>query len=261
MSLIHKALKKAAGGEGEKINGETPVEEFVGGQKSLKEQFTRRPIVLLIVVVLALVFIFMIYKKACVKVIPYAPQPIAPIEQVQPVAPQQGPAGGQQLALPSGPVENPATKAILEEGQKLYDAGKYDDALAKFAQVTSADQQNAVACNNIGLIYKKKNDYAKAESYYKKALDIKPDYPEALNNIAVLKVASGDTLEASLFLKKAISADATYADAYFNLAVLNDNEGNYKEAIANYKFFLQYTDTNDNSLTAKIKDRIDQLSE
>lgn len=259
MSLIHKALKKAAGDEGEKINGEPPAEEFVGGKKSLKEQLTPRTIVLLIVAVLAL--IFMIYKKTCVKRTTYTPRPIAPIEQVQPGAPQQGPAGGQQLPLPSGPAENPAIKAILEEGQKLYDAGKYDDAMAKFAQVTSADQPNAVACNNIGLIYKKKNDYAKAESYYKKALDIKPDYPEALNNMAVLKVASGDTLEASLFLKKAISTDVTYADAYFNLAVLNDNEGNYKEAIANYKFFLQYTDTNDNSLTAKIKDRIDQLSE
>jgi len=262
MSLIHKALKKAAGGEGEKMNGEPPAEAFVGGQKSLKEQLTPRTIVLLIIAVLAL--IFTIYKKTHVKQTTYKPQPIAaiaPAGQVQPGVPQQGAADGQQLPLPGGPAENPAMKPALEEGQKLYDAGKYDDALAKFVQVTSADPQNATAYNNIGLIYKKKNNYAQAEVYYKKALTIRPDYPEALNNMAVLKVASGDTLDASLFLKKAISANAAYADAYFNLAVLNDNEGNYKEAISNYKLFLQYTDTSDNSLITKIKDRIEQLSE
>lgn len=263
MSLIHKALKKVAGESEEKLNVEAPAEEFVGGKKSLKEQLTPRMIALLIVAILALVF--MIYKKACVKVTPYAPQPIAPIGQAQNLAPQatalQGTGAGQQLPVPSATVEDPAMKSILEEGQKLYDAGKYDDAMSKFALVTSTDPQNAIAFNNIGLIYKKKNNYAQAENYYKKALAIRPDYPEGLNNLAVLKVASGDTLEASLFLKKAISADPAYADAYFNLAVLNDNEGNYKEAISNYKLFLQYTDTSDSSFTAKIKDRIDQLSE
>lgn len=266
MSLIHQALKKVAGegkeGE-EKVNGEPPAEAFVGGKKSLKEQLTPRTIVLLAVAILAL--IFMIYKRACSKPTAYVPKPIAPIGQAQnampqPVAPQ-GAVAGQQFVAPSASAENPAMTAIIEEGQKLYDAGKYDEAMAKFVEVTSVDPQNAVAFNNIGLIYKKKNNYAQAENYYKKALAIRPDYPECLNNLAVLKVASGDTLEASLFLKKAISADSTYADAYFNLAVLNDNQGNYKEAISNYKLFLQYTATTDNSLTTKIKDRIDQLSE
>ncbi len=260
MSLIHKALKKVSGEGEEKINGEAPVEAFVGGKKSLKEQLTPRTIVLLALAVLALVF--MIYKKTHVKQAAFTPppQPIGAIGQIQPGAPQQGAAGGQ-LGMPAASVEDPAAKAILEEGQKLYDAGKYDEAMSKFAQVTAADPQNAVAFNNIGLIYKKKNNYVQAETYYKKALAIRPDYPECLNNLAVLKVASGDTLEASVFLKRAISADGTYADAYFNLAVLNDNEGNYREAIANYKLFLQYTDTSDNSLTTKVKDRIEQLSE
>lgn len=71
----------------------------------------------------------------------------------------------------------------------------------------------------------------------------------------------GETLEASIYLKKATTLDNTYADAFFNLAVLNDNEGNFKEAIANYKSFLQYTDTNDESFLTRVKERIEGLSE
>jgi Flp pilus assembly protein TadD len=177
------------------------------------------------------------------------------------VAPSlQQPSGDATDSL-KVPASDVSTDELINEGQKLYAAGKYDDALAKFVESQGKNPNNPAVYNNIGLVYKKKNNFSQAENYYKKALAIKPDYAECLNNMGVLKAAAGDTLEAALSLKKAISVVSTYADAYFNLAVLNDEEGNFKEAIANYKSFLLYTETSDESLITKVKDRIDQISE
>ena len=156
---------------------------------------------------------------------------------------------------------NLSAEILVDEGKKLYGLGKIDEALPKFLEASLKNPTSAEIFNNIGLIYKKKDDPAQAENYYKKALVVKPDYVEALNNLGVLKANAGEPLDAAIYLKKALEVNSTYADAYFNLAVLNDGEGNFREAIANYKSFLQYTETDDNNLMDKIRGRIEQLSE
>jgi len=248
MSLIHKALRKA-GGDREDPIIEPPVEAFSGGKGGIKSQFTPRTYLLLVLAILSLCFL--IYKNFFYKkvVVPFqqAPQPAA-----VPTEPQPAPAQVlSELSLDE----------LLADGKKLYKAEKFDEALAKFLEASNLNPNDATASNNIGLIYKKKNDFAQAEAFYKKALLVNPVYAECLNNMGVLKAATDDVLAASVYLKKAISANSIYADAYFNLAVLNDEEGNYRDAITNYKAFLQYTDTEDEILISKIKDRIERLSE
>jgi len=253
MSLIHKALKKAMGGEKkEEVTPGLPAEEFVGKKPGLKEQLTPRTAVLLVLVVLA--FVFMLYKK-CSRDTTYRPPAPAATQQ-----PATAPGATPSQAVQPVPSNLPPD-IVVEEGKKLYAEGKLDEALTKFIEASLKNPQDPEVFNNIGLIYKKKNDYAKAEEYYRKALTLNPSYAEGLNNMGVLKSALGDPLAASVYLKKAITVDSTYADAYFNLGVLNDQEGNYREAIANYKFFLQYTDSSDNQLLGKIRERIEQLSE
>ncbi|MBI2342010.1 MAG: tetratricopeptide repeat protein, partial [Deltaproteobacteria bacterium] len=250
-----KALKKA---EGEPRGGESretltpPAEEFISGKDSgFRSQVTLRTIVLFVVAVLALVFT--VYKRLHREPASFVPPaPVStPAQQAQ----------SESLPVPAGAVSSGSVADLIEEGKALYNAARLDDALAKFLSASIQEPANPAPLNNIGLIYKKKNNFAQAEGYYKKALQLKPDYAECLNNLGVLKDAMGETLDAAIFLRKAVSADGTYADAYFNLAVLNDREGNFREAISNYKFFLQYTDTNDESLINKVKERIEQLSE
>lgn len=254
MSLIHKALKKAEGND-RPTGSEPPIEDFVGEKVGLRSQLTTRTIVLLVVAVLALVFtVYKKFHRPAKTTFPpaVATQPVLPSQTAQPVPVNTGDVKSED-ETPSDPV--------IEEGKKLFNAGKYDDALAKFLAANSKNPNDPTVYNNIGLIYKKKNDFGQAESFYNKALAIKPNYSECLNNLGVLKVAAGDPLAAAIYLKKAIGYDSTYADAYFNLAVLNDGEGNFKEAISNYKLFLQYTDASDESLISKVKERIEQLTE
>ncbi|PIR17781.1 MAG: hypothetical protein COV46_02730 [Deltaproteobacteria bacterium CG11_big_fil_rev_8_21_14_0_20_49_13] len=254
MSLIHKALKKAEGNDRPKAP-EPPVEQFVGDRLgSIKQQLTPRVIVLLIVVALAL--LFTVYKRFIYNSSTFPQNRLPTVVQpaVHPPPDMQSPL---LQALPPPSTLNEA----LEEGKIFFSEGKYDEALSKFIEAETKNPNDPVIYNNIGLIYKKKNDFAKAESFYKRAIQLKPNYPECLNNLGVLKTSSGDPLEAVIYLKRAIVADNTYADAYFNLGVLNDGEGNFKEAIANYKSFLQFTDTKDDSLITKVKERIEGLSE
>lgn len=255
MSLIHKALKKAEGAD-RTPGAEPPIEEFVGKKpQGLRDQLTPRTIVLLGIAVLAL--IFMLYKKIYYKKTALPTVPAFPAQ----VAVPQGQPMPEGMPVPVVAATNASAQEVTEEGKKLYGAGKYDEALAKFLEADMKSPNDPEVFNNIGLIYKKKNDLARAESFYKKALQFKPNYPECLNNLGVLRTAAGDPLEAAIYLKKAITLDSTYAAAYFNLAVLNDSEGNFREAINNYKSFLQYTDTKDDALIQRIRDRIEELSE
>jgi tetratricopeptide (TPR) repeat protein len=245
MSLIHKALKKAEGEPRETVT--PPAEEFISEKgEGFRSQITPRTIVLFAVAILSLVFV--VYKRVHKQPVSFAP-----------AAPIATPA--QEVSAVSTAVESGTVADLIEEGRTLYNAGKLDDALAKFLSASIQEPANPVPFNNIGLIYKKKNNFAQAESYYKKAIMLKPDYSECLNNLGVMKDAMGESLEAAIYLKKAINADATYPDAYFNLAVLNDKEGNFRESISNYKFFLQYADANNESLVNKVRERIEQLSE
>lgn len=246
MSLIHKALKKAEGPEREEAPT-PPVEEFIGKKPGLKEQLTPRTIVLLVIAILA--FAFLLYKKTYHKTLESQPVASSPAAQLGTPA--------QQLPSPT----NLSAEILVDEAKKFYGLGKIDEALSRFLEASLKNPASAEIFNNIGLIYKKKNDMAQAENYYRKALAIKPDYAEALNNLGVLKANAGEPLDAAIYLKKALAINSTYADAYFNLAVLNDGEGNFREAIVNYKSFLQYTDVDDENLLDKIRGRIEQLSE
>ena len=245
MSLIHKALKKAEGEPRETLT--PPAEEFISEKEAgFRSQITPRTLVLLGLAILSLVFV--VYKRVH-----------KPPASFTPAVPIATPA--QEVPAVNEAVPNGAVADLIEEGRTLYNAGKLDDALAKFLSANIQEPANPEPFNNIGLIYKKKNNFAQAENYYKKAIALKPDYSECLNNLGVMKDAMGESLEAAIYLKKAINADTTYADAYFNLAVLNDKEGNFRESISNYKFFLQYTDANNESLVNKVRERIEQLSE
>ncbi len=256
MSLIHKALKKAEGGDRELNPNDPPEEQFVGKKLGLKEQFTPRTTVLLVVAILCLAFT--IYKKFHRPSTGFGP---APVTQIQPLPEVQTQAQAQAMTgVPQVQIDLPYEQ-LVEEGRKYYATGKYDEALTSFLAALAKNQSDSQLLNDIGLIYKKKNNFAQAEIYYKKALGVKPNYAECLNNLGVLKGAMGDPLEGSIYLKKAIALNSSYADAYFNLAVLNDNQGNFLEAIVNYKLFLQYTDSSDAALLNKVKERVEDLSE
>lgn len=77
-----------------------------------------------------------------------------------------------------------------EQGNKLYKAEKYDEAIKLYQKVTNIDKNNYEVCYNIANCYYRLDEVGNAILYYEKALKLKPnDEDIKFNlNIANLKV-------------------------------------------------------------------------
>ena len=76
---------------------------------------------------------------------------------------------------------------------------------------------------------------AEAESAYRKALAIKPDYPDALVNLGRLLHEKEETVEAESLYRRALAIDGDHLTALFNLGVVLEDLGKAEEAITVYK--------------------------
>ncbi|KAI3735994.1 hypothetical protein L6452_15523 [Arctium lappa] len=77
----------------------------------------------------------------------------------------------------------------------------------------------AEACNNLGVIYKDRDNLDKAVECYQLALSIKPNFSQSLNNLGVVYTVQGKMDVAASMIEKAIVANPTYAEAYNNLGL------------------------------------------
>jgi tetratricopeptide (TPR) repeat protein len=82
--------------------------------------------------------------------------------------------------------------ATFENGNKLYAAGKYEDAIKEYEAVIAADQLSTDIYFNLGNAYYKTENVAGAILNYEKAIKLKPDNEDALFN---LKMANKRTVD------------------------------------------------------------------
>ena len=167
------------------------------------------------------------------------------------------------LGAPSASAQSSdATEAIAALNQqvaKLYQAGKYDKAVA-IAEKALAIAEKALGpdhpdtgqnLNNLGTLYLTQGRYGEAETFYKRALIIRekalgPDHPDTaatLNNLAALYDSQGHYGEAEPLYKRALAItekalgpdhpDA--ATSLNNLALLNFSQGDWQKAAANWR--------------------------
>jgi tetratricopeptide (TPR) repeat protein len=117
-------------------------------------------------------------------------------------------------------------------------ASYWRDTKSLFEHAIAATGENAVAENNLGVVFFKANDLAAAESHFAEAVRIKRNYPEALLNLGSCREKSGLTNEAIGFYERALQVQPT-APAYYNLANLQSKQGELEKAEANYRAALE----------------------
>ena len=83
-------------------------------------------------------------------------------------------------------------KEKVDKAIKLYNDGKYQEAIDAFSSVLEVCQDNAELYNNIALCYANLGEYEKAEKYYLKA---------QLNNSEILLFGSGERMQAIIHRK------------------------------------------------------------
>ncbi|HQZ38138.1 MAG TPA: tetratricopeptide repeat protein [Vicinamibacterales bacterium] len=171
-------------------------------------------------------------------------------------------------------------KKAFDEGVAASRAGDHDTAIARFTDVAAMMPGCHDCYYNIGVSYLQKNDEKQAEEAWKKAIELKPDYAEALSALATLynnqkrfdeaaamsakaAAAGGSTsssadviynqgiilwnqgkiAEAKAKFEETVAADATYADAHFQLGMALLNEGKLPEAVGAFETYLKLAPT------------------
>lgn len=104
-----------------------------------------------------------------------------------------------------------------------------DDAM-KYLKGASEKGLESVQCvNALGVIHILKGEFGKAINYFRKALVIEKNFPQALNNLAVTQQHQEKVTEAIENYQKAITNGS--ADAKFNLGMYYLSKGNYDHAL------------------------------
>lgn len=124
-------------------------------------------------------------------------------------------------------------KTAFAEGANLTNAGKFDEAIAKFNEVL-VEVPKCVECHvNLGAIHSRKQDWSKAEEHYKLALELKPDSVESMNGLAAVYNAQKKFKEASAMSAEAAKlggATGASAESLYNQGVIAWNGNDFPKA-------------------------------
>jgi Tfp pilus assembly protein PilF len=128
-------------------------------------------------------------------------------------------------------------KKAFEEGVTASRAGQHDVAIEKFTAALAISPACFDCQFNIGVALMAKKDEKAAEEAWKKALETKPDYAEALNALSTLYNNQKRFDEAAAMSAKAAAAggSAGSADATFNQGIILWNQGKIAEAKAKFE--------------------------
>jgi tetratricopeptide (TPR) repeat protein len=130
-----------------------------------------------------------------------------------------------------------AMQKAFNEGTAAIQAGKIDEAIAKFTEA-KAINPDCYACQfNIGLAYATKKDVAKAEEAFLAASALKPEAPEPYNQMANLFNVAKQFDKAAAMVAEAAKRSAgtaggggASAESLFNQGVVLWNGQKYAEA-------------------------------
>jgi Flp pilus assembly protein TadD len=100
--------------------------------------------------------------------------------------------------------------------------GQNDGGIEKLLAVTDAAPQLAAAHINLGIAYRRNEDWARAEASVERALEVSPRHPVALNELGIVLRRQGRFEEARASYEQALEVAPGFHYARRNLAILCD---------------------------------------
>lgn len=184
---------------------------------------------------------------------PAAPPPAAP---ARPAPAQPAPArpGPQEPVTPraaqggaTAPAQDAASRAraLVAEATPLVDK---DPAKARgiLLEATRIDPGNIQGHFQLGHVYMKMKEHAKAAEAYGRAVAIDPGFAEGFFNLGYVYASRKDYEKAEEMYLKAVSLSPPYLDeALFNLAMVQDRRGKRAEATENLRKAVEVNPKNE----------------
>jgi len=120
-------------------------------------------------------------------------------------------------------------------GIQLQEAGRLEEALVASRRAVELRPDWPEAHNNLGNVYLKLGRLDEAALAYREAIRRRPAYPQALSNLGLALATVGRLEDAVTLYSHAIAADPAWPDAYHNLANTLTDLGRTGEALAAYR--------------------------
>lgn len=136
------------------------------------------------------------------------------------------------------PLLSPArSRAITASnlGTAFYEAGRHDDAVARFREAIAAQPDYVPAFNNLGVALRAAGRTDEALTAYREGLALRDDYPDLHYNLANALLALGRPQEAAEHLARAASANGDSAGVHNNLGTALADQGRFVEAVAEFE--------------------------
>jgi tetratricopeptide (TPR) repeat protein len=116
-------------------------------------------------------------------------------------------------------------------GQILSDEGEQDKAIDCLIDALRWDSKNGYALLLMGNIFIKfKKDVFTAMKYYDQALAVNPNDIITLNNIGGNLLQQGKMEEGKIYFKKALEIDPNYPNSHFAISLISETEGKLLES-------------------------------
>ena len=121
----------------------------------------------------------------------------------------------------------------------LRDLGRLAEAEASYLRALEIRPDYPEAHSNRGATLKDLGRLAEAEASYRKALEIKPEYPEAYNNLGNTLQEQGRLAEAEASYRRGLELKPEYVEALSNLGVTLKDLGRFAEAETHFRKALE----------------------
>lgn len=126
-------------------------------------------------------------------------------------------------------------KAAFAAGAEATNAGRYDEAIAKFNEVIASFPKCTECYVNLGSVYTRQQDWPKAEEAYKKALELNPDSVESYTGLANAynaqkKFNEAQAASAEASKRMTAAGGAGNADSFYNQGVIAWNANDFPKA-------------------------------
>ncbi|TGN06714.1 tetratricopeptide repeat protein [Leptospira bandrabouensis] len=149
---------------------------------------------------------------------------------------------------------------LNSEGIGLLQKSEVLDARKKFESAHDKDPLSPEYPNNIGFTYLLLKDEEKAELYFKKSLEIDPDFFRAHYNLGVLYQKKENVAKALEYYKTATENNPNFPEARYNLALMYMRKGDKKKAIESFEIFIKIAAPEMKQPVQDAKVRISELS-
>lgn len=116
-------------------------------------------------------------------------------------------------------------------GDRLYQLGKYDDAMAEYEKGLELEPMNINLINSLGVCHGVSEDLEKAREAFEQAIAISPKEIMVVYNLGLIHQIQGDMDKAILYMRKAHGIDDTIFEVELLLGHLLFKENRYEQAL------------------------------